>query len=439
MVFFFCQTPPEILDKLLCVLASAVWGYLRHHKLKLQCKEVLSSFVQLETWRQKPASLGRRFRTTDRFRMRCGNKLLIAMLFILIVLFYRITITPLTFTNAAYSNSGNQNALKGQTGDSLDSDLSEGIRAVRMKQFVEGSKGLLLDQSVDISTRTSAVEFLPPISKILIVTTWRSGSSFLGEVISSLPDVFYSYEPMAYFETNNGSKTELIRSLFQCQFPAGYLSYINGVEVPRRKFMILNKRVWGACRHNRTLCNQPEFVGQQCSTSNIHLMKTVRLRVKELSPLLITDPAFTNWKIIYLVRDPRGVMSSRNNLQWCVRDPACNDAGRLCSEVNEDLEELNRLQNLFPNQLYLLKFEDLSANVETETKKLFQFLNMPFSRSVKDYLARHTQSNPPVHRPGETFRESKSVASAWKTKMSMDRIANITGVCIPTLKILGIL
>lgn len=41
----------------------------------------------------------------------------------------------------------------------------------------------------------------------------------------------------------------------------------------------------------------PEFVGQLCSYFIVHLMKTVRLRVEELSSLLITDHQLTKESI----------------------------------------------------------------------------------------------------------------------------------------------
>ena len=31
-----------------------------------------------------------------------------------------------------------------------------------------------------------------------MVTTWRSGSTFLGDIIASQPDTFYHYEPLAF-------------------------------------------------------------------------------------------------------------------------------------------------------------------------------------------------------------------------------------------------
>ena len=34
------------------------------------------------------------------------------------------------------------------------------------------------------------------------MTSWRSGSTLMGELLNSIPDSFYSYEPLALFEIN---------------------------------------------------------------------------------------------------------------------------------------------------------------------------------------------------------------------------------------------
>jgi hypothetical protein len=293
------------------------------------------------------------------------------------------------------------------------------------------------NESSNFSTRVSKGK-IQHIKKILIVTTWRSGSTFVGDIISSSPGVFYSYEPMYFFERHNGSKSELIRSLSQCQFTDEYLRDMNGLIEGSQNFMKMNQRVWNACQHNYSLCAQPEFVGQLCSFFPVHLMKMVRLRVKELSSL-IDDSLMKEWKYIYLVRDPRGVMSSRKNMSWCEPDPACNDKARLCSDVKDDLERIGQLKNVFPNRFYLLKFEDFVASVELETEKLFSFLEMPFTDSVKLFLSQHSHSNETRDNPSSTIRHSSTVAMGWKSKLSDMDIANITNVCAPTLKMLGFL
>jgi hypothetical protein len=319
--------------------------------------------------------------------------------------------------------------------------ILQGIGAIGIEQAIAEHKILPLEQSGKLENQlvntflTSPV----PMKRILIVTTWRSGSTFLGEIIQSAPGVFYSYEPLYYFEQHSGSKTELIQSLFRCQFSANYLRFINGLPENSQNFMLMNRRVWEACQHNRTLCYRPEFVGELCSYFPIHLIKVVRLRIKELSSLLADEKSSKDWKIVYLVRDPRGVMSSRANLPWCQPDPACNDPERLCAEVEEDLEWEKRLRSQFPDRHYFLKFEDLAANVQTETEKLFRFLGMPISDPVKVFLAKHTQSNETRANPFSTIRQSNTVASEWQTKLASSEILNITNVCTPLLKTLNIL
>jgi hypothetical protein len=286
-----------------------------------------------------------------------------------------------------------------------------------------------------------------PISKkILVATTWRSGSTFLGDIIKSIPGVFYSFEPLLYFDHPLGSKTELIQSLFHCRFSHDYLQSTNGLTgLPND--MQRNKRVWDECSYyNRTLCHDPEFVGNLCSNFPIHLIKTVRLRVKELSALIENDPLITKeWKIIHLIRDPRGIMASRAGLGWCQVNPACNNVSRLCAELEDDVKLTEGLVKRYPNRHYLLKFEDLTSNVEMETDKLFRFLEMPVTVSTKAFLDSHTKSNDQKMKEDfldfehSTIRKSDAVANEWKTKMTKKYIDNITEICEPVLKMLKLL
>lgn len=277
------------------------------------------------------------------------------------------------------------------------------------------------------------------IKRIMLVTTWRSGSTFLGQVIESAPNVFYTYEPMIYFEYHPGSKADLIRSLFQCQFPVNYLRFVNGQsDKSDLNFMIFNRRAWDACDHDVSFCYQPDFVSQLCWQYPIHLMKTVRLRVKELKPLM-EDETFKTTKIIYLVRDPRGVMASRANLSWCQQNPACNDPKRLCSDVQEDLQEFNLLKSQYPDRLYLVNFEELTQNVEPGIKQLFDFLEMTVSPPVQYFLKTHTQQgDKDVKLPYTTFRRSKTVASEWRTKLNQSSIDVITNACSSLIEMLKI-
>ncbi|KAI9558828.1 hypothetical protein GHT06_015617 [Daphnia sinensis] len=295
----------------------------------------------------------------------------------------------------------------------------------------------------EVSSEPSHYSVTPPGKRILLVTKWRSGSTFLGEILSSAPGVLYSYEPLIYFEKYPGSKMELIRSLFECQFPADYLRYVNGLATVQgsQNFMFKNRRLWDECYYNRTLCYQPEFVNHLCPYFPIHVIKALRLRVSELSPFLANYSASKDWKIVHLVRDPRGTMSSRYNVAaWCLKEPSCIEVNRVCAELQEDLELIQRLIHDFPDRHYLLKFEDLAVNAEAETEKLFRFLGMSVTELTKAFLESHTQSDSQTkNNPYSTFRQSNAIAYGWKTKLSEKEIATITDVCAPVLKLLSAL
>ena len=193
--------------------------------------------------------------------------------------------------------------------------------------------------------------------------------------------------------------------------------------------------MWEACQREKSLCYRPDFVGQLCTYFPIQLIKVVRLRVKELTLLL--EDISKDWKIVYLARDPRGVMASRANLEWCQLDPVCSDVRRLCADVQEEFKLIERQKIQYPDTYYLLKFEDLAANVEEETAKLFRFLGLSVTVSVKEYLNTHTRSNGTGNDPYATIRESKSKASEWRTKLSSSDIGNFTEVCANALKMLN--
>lgn len=269
---------------------------------------------------------------------------------------------------------------------------------------------------------------LRPMKRILIVSTWRTGSSFLGELISSSPGVFYSYEPLN-FPTHSRSPMDLIHSLFQCNFPEDYVDSLNA----KPDFLMRNRRLWESCHRNKnqnqTLCNRPEFLRILCAHSPVQLIKVVRLRIQDLKPE-------DDWKIIYLARDPRGVVASRTNLTWCQEDPACGDIRRLCSEMEADVNALS-------SKYLMIRFEDLTLNMEIETERLFKYLEMPLTSSVRLFLETHTKGQ--RHQksdlnkdddPFSTHRDSKSVAYEWRKKLSKDRIRQISETCSSVLKLL---
>lgn len=312
--------------------------------------------------------------------------------------------------------------------------LFQGVSSIQIEQAMAERKIPPLKPRLRDISKPMSID----TKRILIVSTWRTGSSFLGELIHSAPGVFYSYEPLHFSESHSSiAPMDLIRSIFDCQFPVDYLRHINGLTSNGQEFISRNRRVWEVCngsrRGLRDLCCKPDFVSTLCQHFPVQLIKVVRLRMQELN-----ESNTRGWKVIYLARDPRGIMASRTNLTWCNQDPHCNQVSNLCRDLDDDTEKMQQLSHRWPQRFHLLRFEDLSLNVEKETEKLFKFLEMSVSLTVKVFLNTHTLGGlktavKDVSNPFSTSRLSSSVANKWRSTLSQSQISAINSKCSTVL------
>ena len=157
--------------------------------------------------------------------------------------------------------------------------------------------------------------------QVLVATTWRSGSTFLGDLLNHYRGTFYYFEPLHYFSSvaNKSelqlNQTSFLKSLLSCQFNSQNVGFLHHVNKHSNRFLFANHnfRLWEACKNvlpSYMLCLLPEYVQAVCSRFPIRLIKTVRLRLAEVEPLL-TDAAL-GLKVVFLVRDPRGTYNSRS-------------------------------------------------------------------------------------------------------------------------------
>lgn len=163
--------------------------------------------------------------------------------------------------------------------------------------------------------------------QVLIATSWRSGSSFLGELINQQPGTFYYFEPLHYYSYIRNKSTvqtevDFVSSLFKCRFTGENEGYLEHVSKPEHSFLFTrhNSRLWSSCtdfKPRESLCFSADYMGEVCSRHPVRLVKTVRLRVREASHLL---DSLEELKLVVLVRDPRAVFNSRWSGRvstWC--------------------------------------------------------------------------------------------------------------------------
>ncbi|XP_034287285.1 carbohydrate sulfotransferase 7 [Pantherophis guttatus] len=196
---------------------------------------------------------------------------------------------------------------------------------------------------------------------IYLHATWRTGSSFLGELFNQHPDVFYLYEPMWHLWqalypgdalSLQGALRDMMRSLFRCDFsvlrlyatpPAGRDPLIPlpasfGAASGSGSGNLSTASIFG-WRTNKVICSAPfcphaararadvglvdsaacerschprplRELEAECRKYPVMVIKDVRLlELGALLPLL-RDPDL-NLHVIQLFRDPRAVHNSR--------------------------------------------------------------------------------------------------------------------------------
>ncbi|XP_072210236.1 carbohydrate sulfotransferase 7 [Excalfactoria chinensis] len=187
---------------------------------------------------------------------------------------------------------------------------------------------------------------------IYLHATWRTGSSFLGELFNQHPDVFYLYEPMWHLWqalypgdalSLQGALRDMLRALFRCDFsvlrlyaaPAAPRDPL-GAAPPAANLTTAGIFGW---RTNKVICSAPlcpaaprprreiglvdgaaceqrcppralRELEAECRKYPVVVIKDVRLLdLGALLPLL-REPGL-NLRVVQLFRDPRAVHNSR--------------------------------------------------------------------------------------------------------------------------------
>ncbi|XP_069489524.1 carbohydrate sulfotransferase 5-like [Ambystoma mexicanum] len=323
---------------------------------------------------------------------------------------------------------------------------------------------------------SSSLEKQPDRTHILIISSWRSGSSLAGQLFSQHPDVFYLMEPAWHVWTamkENRAKVlhmavrDLIRSVFLCDMSV-FDAYLPETRIKSNLFQWEASRALcspPACEHfKRTdiipqvsckiLCGKYPFdsIEQACKTYSHIVLKEVRFfDLKVLYPLL-HDPSL-NLKILHLIRDPRAVFHSRQKLKKeLTRDnnimvgPKNNKKGEGIYKIMEEIckshsqiykTATQALPSRLRNRYMMIRFEDMVKNPLETAEKMYSFAGLQYTPKLKMWLYNMTHGNGIGKKFIITSRNAQLVSKAWRDNVPFEKILLIQQKCNDAMDLLG--
>lgn len=227
----------------------------------------------------------------------------------------------------------------------------------------------------------------------VVLSTWGTGSTFLVDILNSLPGNHPHFEPLQFMgnvRVHDSSKSVeafyVMRQILKCNYTG-----LEGQYTSLDKLVVSNNRSSRICKFIPKMCMNPKVLSAFCRVFPFQSMNLLRLPVEYSEPLLADSDL--NVKIVLLVRDPRGIMTSRKQLGWCRRETDCNSSENLCNDMISDFNAAQVLTRKYPDQFKVVRYEDLSLKPFDETEEILNFYELPFHGKVKDFLKSNPQEN----------------------------------------------
>ncbi|XP_072033146.1 carbohydrate sulfotransferase 1-like [Amphiura filiformis] len=209
-------------------------------------------------------------------------------------------------------------------------------------------------------------------------------------------------------------------------------------------------------------------------------MKTIRASIEDIKELLEENQQ-ENIKIIHIVRDPRGVANSRKLLKIPASDkkalesylhrnasrakpsirnliqsgllvpkspsPRPTVANQMetvndyCDHLHHDLQLAIHQHHVLRNRYKIIRYEDLAANPEIMTRKIYSFLGQSIiPGAVTEWLSDNT--NVPYWQSRNEnsmglHKNSIETSSRWRRCLSGEELQQVQAVCADVMELLG--
>ena len=314
---------------------------------------------------------------------------------------------------------------------------------------------------------------------VIVLSEPRSGSSFTGEIFAQHTDVFYLYEPLFHLlpmkrkasETPENQRRyntlvyNLLSNIFTCNFSDRY--YLKELKTKRNKMKCPDESadsLWmsQSCGVQLTqenleyLCKRRKVTVAKMLITRL-ITKDTPTPIKQLSFLCNSD--YFDCLFIYLVRDPRAVISSLLNLGFfdkkkenILKSGEYSEdyllglvepkAKKICQTVEDNIQFINELPPWLRDKFVILRYEDLVSNPRAIVEDLYDFVGLPVIKNVEKWIREsttptETEAAKYEKKPYSMVRNSLEVITKWRRTEQSNVVKIIEENCEKVMERLG--
>ena len=176
---------------------------------------------------------------------------------------------------------------------------------------------------------------------------------------------------------------------------------------------------------------------RKCSQKKISGVKAIRIPMSLVKDILYKDAEI---KVVYLVRDPRGIVSSIINthvpiMQAKVSNKSWyNEINLLCRKIQDDYDSLRKIEEQFPDSVITVKYEDYTQDPLSIARKVYKHIKAPLPIEFQDWLKKSTEGTEKEKNFNTVRKDSSQLAESWRKKVTNTQLKDWTSHCEEVLK-----
>ncbi|XP_077981860.1 carbohydrate sulfotransferase 3-like [Glandiceps talaboti] len=279
--------------------------------------------------------------------------------------------------------------------------------------------------------------------RVLLMAAYRTGSTFTAELFNRNNEFFYVFEPGRLLTScmiQSGAPeclfkvrhVEMLEKMFRCQFDnmECYIDTFANLSIAgqwREMRMATNE----LCRrkvNEKMQCQPPSptLLHEICGRKKHIAIKTIRIR--QITDVIhLTREEDLNLKVVQIIRDPRGRMSSWLNLKngtktiYSVEDIDQSALATTNTYCQRWLENYVIGRSLTDTDFYsLVRYEDMAEHPQPTAERLYRYIGLELPTGVRKWLDENTRQQKGRKDPYGTSRNSKEQAQGWRGTLTFE-------------------